>query len=605
MGNSRVYRILEDKLAPSSSHQFHIPVMGTGFTIDTPLKIAQYGISSAVSLVDDVLVEQMRQYHCAQEGEACEPIVAKDEDSRARRITAYLNLLNQRVKKQLAELRSSPFEEGSAITRYFSMLPNTSLRQTYESMLAEKNPAEKMAKQDALREQVAAGGIDVNIMTKLDRDTYKGGEKQPAMFSDALSALRGFAKSTLHSAIVFSAGINTRLYNYMAEFEDFFPNAKGELTKKIIIKVSDFRSAVIQGKYLAKRGLWISEFRIESGLNCGGHAFATNGHLLGPILEEFKDKLQTHRKTLFALYCKALEKRGREVPEAVHETRVTVQGGVGTADEHSFLMRRYNVAGTGWGTPFLMVPEVIRIDGEHIDKLCKASEKDVYLSPSSPLGVPFWNLRTSASEEARRRRIREGKPGSHCPKGYIAYNNDFTSVPLCISSRAYQKKKLDQLAAAELSAEAKEGLQEAVLVKSCICHDLAANATKPLGIDPEGTAAICAGPNIVNFKKSVSLDEMVGHIYGRLSVLASGDRPHMFIKELSLYIDHLRKELDCGKSEILPETTRRLVEFKANLLKGVDYYQQLAEEFVDEKRVSFLADLRKLRDVLEPLSVNC
>ena len=47
---------------------------------------------------------------------------------------------------------------------------------------------------------------------------------------------------------------------------------------------------MIQGNYLAKKGLWVSEYRIESGLNCGGHAFATDGFLLGHILEEFKNK---------------------------------------------------------------------------------------------------------------------------------------------------------------------------------------------------------------------------------------------------------------------------------------------------------------------------
>ncbi len=57
-----------------------------------------------------------------------------------------------------------------------------------------------------------------------------------------------------------------------------------------MLKVSDFHSAAVQGKFLAKRGLWVSEFRIESGLNCGGHAFATKGQLLGPILEEFQQK---------------------------------------------------------------------------------------------------------------------------------------------------------------------------------------------------------------------------------------------------------------------------------------------------------------------------
>ena len=36
-----------------TQHQFHIPVMGLGFTIDTPVKIARYGINSAISIVED------------------------------------------------------------------------------------------------------------------------------------------------------------------------------------------------------------------------------------------------------------------------------------------------------------------------------------------------------------------------------------------------------------------------------------------------------------------------------------------------------------------------------------------------------------------------
>ena len=134
------------------------------------------------------------------------------------------------------------------------------------------------------------GSIDVNIMTKGDRDAYRDGQKLPPECGDASAALRGFASSTLSSSIVFSAGINPRLYSYAAKFDDFFPDENGQLKKKIILKVSDFHSAEVQGKFLAKRGLWVSEYRIESGLNCGGHAFATNGHLLGPMLEEFKQK---------------------------------------------------------------------------------------------------------------------------------------------------------------------------------------------------------------------------------------------------------------------------------------------------------------------------
>ena len=45
------------------AHSFHIPVMGIGFTIDTPLKVAHYGIDSVVSLVDDILLEKLRKMY--------------------------------------------------------------------------------------------------------------------------------------------------------------------------------------------------------------------------------------------------------------------------------------------------------------------------------------------------------------------------------------------------------------------------------------------------------------------------------------------------------------------------------------------------------------
>ena len=76
------------------------------------------------------------------------------------------------------------------------------------------------------------GSIDVNIMSKGDRDVYRHGEKLPPQFSDALAALRGYANSTLTSSIVFSAGMNPRLYAYAAEFRDFFPDKDGFCKKK-------------------------------------------------------------------------------------------------------------------------------------------------------------------------------------------------------------------------------------------------------------------------------------------------------------------------------------------------------------------------------------
>ena len=47
----------------SSHHTFHIPVMGTAFTADSPLKVAHYGISTVIALADDVLLERLRKYY--------------------------------------------------------------------------------------------------------------------------------------------------------------------------------------------------------------------------------------------------------------------------------------------------------------------------------------------------------------------------------------------------------------------------------------------------------------------------------------------------------------------------------------------------------------
>ena len=586
----------------NGSHSFHIPVMGTGFTIDTPLRVAKYGISSVIPLVDDVLVEQVRKYHCEKHGEPYEEISNRDQDARALRITAYLNLLDRLIRLQVEALQASPFEDGSEITRYFEMLPETSLKQAYGEMLATTEPEAKARMQEDLRQNAVPGSIDVNIMTKLDRDVYWDGKKLPAEFTDAMAALRGFANSTLNSSVVFSAGINQRLYTYAATFDDFFPDDNGELKKKIILKVSDYRSASIQGRFLAKKGLWVSEYRIESGLNCGGHAFATDGYLLGPVLEEFKEKRQELTDTLHAAYAKALADRGWSVNNEPHEMGLTVQGGIATALENEFLLRYYMIDRTGWGTPFLLVPEVTNVDNAHLEKLLAATDGDVYLSDSSPLGIPFWNLRTSASEETRRQHIREGKPGSICLKGAARLNTEFTEIPICPSSRLYVKRKLQHLPEEGLSAEQLAAAKESVLRKSCICHDLGGSTTLKYDIDPAATPSICCGPSILDFSKISTLEEMVAHIYGRLSLMTNKERPHMFIKELMLYIDHLREETKNFSLKLSFRTPAYFSKFKKNLLAGIEYYHRLAGQFIEEQRKQFLADLKVLQDEIERIA---
>lgn len=586
-------------------HSFHIPVMGTGFTIDTPLKVAKYGISSVLSVVDDKLIEQMREYHSKKHNLPFEPISERDNDSRAIRITKYLNLLNDLTLKQSEELKLSPFENGSDITKYFEMLPESDLKSFYQKMLTEKDANEKEKMQAQLRDSVTIGSIDVNIMTKLDRDIYKNGEKLPSEFSDASSAFRGYANSTLNSSIVFSAGINRRLFTYIPQFKDFFPDSLGELKKKIILKVSDYRSAIIQGKFLALKGLWVSEYRVESGLNCGGHAFASQGSLMGPILEEFRLKKNELIDNLFNIYNKNLLKRGITPPTSPPETRITIQGGIGTAEEQNMLMRHYKVDGTGWGTPFLLAPDVVNMDPEHLEKLVKATTDDVFLSNSSPLGVPFWNLKTSASEQLRRDRIAQDKPGSGCPKGYLVSNIEFTKVPICHASRIFQKRKLKELNnAAPIDKNIFDQKINNVTDKTCICHDLAGVATLPLGINPKATPSICCGPNIINFTKATSLEEMANHIYGEISLLQNDTRSHMFIKELSLYVEHLKEEMKKTSDGLLDKTTKYFQEFKQNLQDGIDHYYEIAGQFNLTQQEKFKKDLDDLLKEIEMLTFN-
>ncbi|MDR6942773.1 hypothetical protein [Mucilaginibacter pocheonensis] len=561
------------------SHTFHIPVLGLGYSIDTPLKVAHYGISSAMSIVDDDLIERMRQYHARLNGEAFVPVLKNDEDARARRITQYLDLVDRLVKRQFDALKALPFEEGNDLCRYFELLPeNSRLRQGYELMLDFPDGNQKAYFQDLLRKEMTIGAIDVNIMSKVDKMNYTAaGDPSGELNTDALAALRGFARSSLQSSVVMSAGLNPRLYSYLETFPDFFPGENGALHKRVILKVSDFRSAFIQAKFLAKKGIWVSEFRVESGLNCGGHAFATEGFLLGPILEEFKQKRLEMAEELFQSYRQALDEKGF-APAPAPVQRLTVQGGIGTSWENEFLLSHYRVDATGWGSPFLLVPEVTNVDKETLQQLEHAGEKDYYVSGASPLGILFNNFKKSSAETLRLKRLEHNRPGSPCTKKYLCTNTEFTEKPICTASREYQHLKLKQLASAGLPEQEYEQAYQTVVEKICLCEGLCASTyIKYDMLKPRENkaVAICPGPNLAYFSRSYSLEEMVKHIYGKTNLLEKISRPHMFVKELNLYIEYLQRDLQSQLKELSDKKRKQLNKFKLQLQEGIGYYQSL------------------------------
>jgi len=596
-----IYSLTDYRGGATSPHTFHIPVMGIGFTIDTPLKVARYGISSVVTIGDDILLEQIREYYCRKNNLLFAPIAKNEPDSRARRITSYLNMLHLLVERQAEILKNEPFESGSDITRYFEMLPEGALKSDYQAMLNMTDQEEQKRLQKSLRQRIHTGSIDVNIMTKIDGPRFRDGVELPPEETTAISAFRGFAESSLHSSVVFSAGMNRHLYQYAAQFDDFLPDENNYLKKKIVLKVSDYRSAFIQGKLMAREGLWISEYRVESGLNCGGHAFPTQGMLSGPILEEFKKNRHSLITQLYEIYTKALKARNRSTGVSPHPMRLTFQGGIGTRDENEFLIKNYDLDGTGWGTPFLLVPEVTNVDQAHLDKLKAAGNDDVHLSDNSPLGAPFWNLRTSHSEQMRRDRIKNGIPGSGCPKGFLALDTELTGSHLCPASRSYQKIKIGNLFSTVHDPKQILIALENIVTKSCLCQDLSGSVLSKLGLGKNKNAnpLICCGPGISYYSQISSLEDMVSHIYGRLNILNSTARPHMFIRELQLFADYLKSEIEKASQGLISRTQKQFQDMRTNLLAGIEYYRKLACKIGHINQTEFMNELENIRNEIE------
>lgn len=553
--------------------------MGIGFTIDTPIKVAHLGISSVISLVDDILIEKIREHYCLLYNFTYEAITEESDDYRAKRITAYLNLVNVIVNNNFERMKNSEYCEGSDLKKYFDLLPDYSLLKINFLKLF-KNNTSKIDLREWLNDNLVLGSIDVNIMTKLDKVTYNNKTPNPAEFNDGHSALRGFANSDLSSSVVLSAGINSRLYSYFENFKDFFLDSNNIIKKKIILKISDYRSAMIQSKIFAKKGLWISEFRLESGLNCGGHAFATDGFLLGPILEEIKNNKESLIELTHSLFVQALKDKNLPFPEIPLSMKITAQGGVGTSEEHEFLLDQFNLDSVGWGTPFLLVPEVTNVDEHTLELLRVSKESDLYLSNISPLGVPFNSLRNNTKDIEKDSFTSKGRPGSSCPEKYCSLNKEFTEEAICTASRQYQNLKIKELEAQGIDSYSHKVIFDKIVEKACLCVGLSTSAMIVNGLNTKKNGlgvSICPGPNMAYFSEVVSLKKMIDHIYGKINIMMRKDRPNLFIKELGLYIDYFRNLSHTFSIHSTDIQKKQLMKFRDNVNEGIYYYKDLFE----------------------------
>ena len=176
-------------------------------------------------------------------------------------------------------------------------------------------------------------------------------------------------------------------------------------------------------------------------------------------------------------------------------------------------------------------------------------------------------------------------------------------MPLCTASRTYAKRKVEHLPTEGFSPDQLAARMNTILSRACVCHELSGGVTRIYDIHPSVVALVCPGPNIADFSRTMSLDEMVGHIYGRVNIMTRTDRPHIFIRELSIYAEYLRTQLNVFALGLSDNTVQYFQDFKDNLLAGISYYEQLAAKGVCDLTETIVADLASARKEIEGISL--
>lgn len=184
---------------------------------------------------------------------------------------------------------------------------------------------------------------------------------------------------------------------------------------------------------------------------------------------------------------------------------------------------------------------------------------------------------------------------------------EFTDKNICTASRQYQHLKLKELDEEGLSPAQHQSRFDKIVNKSCICVGLSTPAllTHNLNIKVEGPGvSVCPGPNIAYFSKMMGLKDIVDHIYGRANMISRTDRPNLFVKELTLYIDFLKNKITKAKASMTDKQEKYFLTFVKNLNEGINYYDRLFTEIKGvfaETKSKILSDLEASKKSLHLL----
>ena len=174
-------------------------------------------------------------------------------------------------------------------------------------------------------------------------------------------------------------------------------------------------------------------------------------------------------------------------------------------------------------------------------------------------------------------------------------NVEFSELPICTASKEYQEQKLHEIEKMDLGLQQKEKIIETVLEKACICDHLGNGALIALGLARETLApqSICPGPNIAWFDRVYTLEEMIDHIYGRGKSLVSEYRPHMYAKEIRMYLTWVGGLMDSAKEDAKQNV--RLKKILLSLVEGVEYCAKVAQSkaHIGENLASLVTECQK------------
>lgn len=77
----------------------------------------------------------------------------------------------------------------------------------------------------------------------------------------------------------------------------------------------------------------------------------------------------------------------------------------------------------------------------------------------------------------------------------------------------------------------------------------------------------------------------------------------MFVKELKMYVDYLKNEIESISEEVTTKQTKKWEGFRSNLFNGIAYYQELFRDFMHFESTNIQNELLFFKEELMAVTI--